>query len=1558
MSWDFAVDDLRKELKELKEKLAVQGVKIGEQESKLIKNEEDLKVAQDNYADTLYKASLLRKEADRALELEESLKRRNEELSNERNTRENVEQALRTANEEREKEAASVKETQYFLNQIASESSESRKERERLAAEKAKLDAQVRELQGELRRHEIAPPPPPKTPARPRASSLTHINKVVMLERDIEQIRASASSSEIDLKSTQEKLSKAQSDLIRIENEKAVLEKRLKDAEEKVKDARTDKSELQAELDFYREQCASGSREAELIARLEEEESKVTLLEQQLAQASRSSAMKRSIDQLQSQLDNEISRRQIAETREVMLVQEKEEALNELEDLKVSVREQDFFVQQRDTRIKELETRERLLREQLEITSANASSEHEGIAKITELENRIERIRAERDELTGHLEFVQLECRFKVEALEKALAERAANTPDDPRLQDHQSRIAQMAERVDTGKTHLQRLRIALSATLVTIQQLHSQSCIATSQEKAQTMEVDPSILCNDLDELLTDSSSLDSVVSSLQDNLRAKVEEAEHARVELVASLACKDDKIAELQLHLSDSSAVVRDEKERRTALEERVQELEVNLNTVRQELADALEHCERLEARQSSDASSNDTIRSLRKEVEELRSRVARRTEQIGLHQHDIKRLETNMRLMDERLEEVQGELEMAETTKAAMLEDCSTAREERDQAKKNLLQAELEVEQLAARVQGLEKETSKLQNDLAARDQRDQSVVSASIIERDARIADLAEKVKVSETALSDAQTQVAGLQKEIKEVQEAGKRSVEEQSKKMQDTELATSEELERRSSELQLLKQEVETSKLALCETEDALRATNEKYERATEEIEELKAELAAVKEAGEETSEAQIDVRMALDAKEKELERKEEQLRHLSYEFEALKTREEETSCMLESKQQELDICSAEVQRLSSELETTEAKQQEAATRLESAERQLAETSKQVEHLETEKADLLTRLAAFETESDKELTDSTALRSMLEEEREQYEQKVTKLEADIDSLRSAKEEQLRTSDSSTEEFKIRHQEITASLEETKAELAEQRVQYETLLEEHRKASACHEAEVVDLKHQLSSLSTEVENLQKSLQEEIDGRKHELAAHEEELCLAQDKQGAVADIESELKQDVQRYQDQLAEVRASLMSLQDENTTLQSEMDDLSGECHRAKLQSQSLERQLSSNNRELSELREELSHVREALSRSEKSGKTAEMNLLLFSQQNERTISSLRAQLKEHEKGAERIHKLQQIVGETREQISEMEGLLKAKCAEIEENDDKFIQLLKEKKKLTSKVESLTKKNNSLQNKLAAASSGPSKVTSPPPQEAHRQASALESGRPAPVLDLPSVHVERTTAAASSSSARPRLSKRPAPLESKTPEPSRRISGSKRRRESTPPIDELPVTTSIGKKRPLPDDSDSVRPMVEARFPDSYPSTSDSSSTPPMPSSSSTSALPSVPPTFEFTSTPRRRRTALHTGFTPVRGQAALRPTLSQPSPMRKTAAARAIQASSVISDVTNSPPRAKRHLTVDEDSNEPRVQKPAGKGWLGKIRGGANPLRSRQQPNTENRP
>ncbi|KAL5476523.1 hypothetical protein ACEPAI_3380 [Sanghuangporus weigelae] len=1473
MSWDFAADDLRKELKELKEKLAVQAVKVGEQETKIVRNEEELRISRENYADALNK---LRKEADRSLELEEELKRRTDELRNEKNTRENVEEALRSANEEREREAASAREAQHYLNRTAVESNDYREQREKLASEKAKLESQMRELQGELQRHQVAPPPPSKTPARPRASSLTNLNKVAMLEREIEQIRASASSSELDQRSTREKLSRVQSDLIRTENEKAALEKKLKDREQNVKDILSEKEDLQAEVDFYRERAGSQSHEDELLARLEEEEAKVALLEKQLTQASTSTHARHAFDQLQARLNNEVSQREDLEAREAQLVHDREEAFNEVDDLKRTVEELERAISQKESRISEYEIQCRTLQQLWDGAKQAAShSSNMGEEQIADMVNRIARIRAERDELKAHLDFVQMEAHFKVEALESKLANQ---TDNDTRLREYQSLHAQLDRWLNSER---RRLWTTMQAMVVTIQHLDSQN------EHLGLSALTP-ISCGD--------SAADSRETILEQQ----------------AALTLKEEEKNDLMLHLNDVTIALRKE----------------------------TEHCERLEARHSSDASHDAVIHSLKNEIEELRNKVMRRTEQIGLQQ--VKRLETNMRLTDERLEEALGELEMAETAKVAMLEDCSIAREERDQAKKALAQAELEIEWLYTRLHEVEKEARELHTTLAYMQEKADiaqndklSAMIGTVADRDTRIRTLEDKLDISETSLTRAHKQAGGLRRELKDLQESHHQSLEGLQKDLQSSRDAASEELEQRAQELQSLSEEVKGLKSAIGSTQSALDAKTEDCRRAFNEVEVLTSKLAeaeakitnhalpAEQSLGEERT-AHHETKRVLLAKEEELKECIGHLHRLTSELDTAKASRDESLRLLHSKERQLDASSAELNRLLAELEARDADRA-----------RLNEMGEIVLCLETEKADLVHRLAVFENETEKELSDSASLHSILEKERRLHEELTKKLESDLSSLKEEKEKHNNASESVETDLKARCEEILALLETTKAELEEKRELCDTLANEQQKTSSCREDEIVNLKQQVADLTSEIDSLQKSLQDEIDSRTRAAEAHKEELEAALDKQESLCAVESELRQTVEEYQQQLAEVRSNLMTLQDENTALQSELDNLSGECHRANLKSQALERQLASSGKGLSELRSDLMRLREALSQSEKSGKTVEMNLLLISQQNERTISSLRNQLKEHEKDAERIQKLQQIVGETREQISEMESLFKEKCAEIEENDDKFIQLLKEKKKLTGKVESLTKKNSALQKKLSTPSVEPS-----PPENSSRRRSAAAaptttpSGSTAPTA-LPTTE----TSAFSSSKAKAPEADHVCSPQPEIPRETRRISGSKRRRESSPPRDEIPATTSIGKKRPLPDDSDSGCAQVEARFPDAFKAGASNSTS--FPSSSSLPQMPSILLAAEFTSTPRARRTAPRSGFTLVRGQsAALRPTPSQPSPVKKSRAAQALQAATVISDITNSPPRSKRVFTTEPGSVEPRIERQAGKGWLRKIR------------------
>ncbi|THH11618.1 hypothetical protein EW145_g566 [Phellinidium pouzarii] len=1597
MSWNFREHDQREEIAELKNLLSVQGVQIGALESYLLKNNEELASSKQILEETTYK---LRKEADRTVELEDALNKRTDDLRNEKLTRENVENALRAAREELKNQATSTRDAEYLVNRLAQDANGTLEQQRKLLADKSKLESQVRELQGELQRQHLAPPPSMKTPSRSRASSLTNL-KVASLERDLAQIHASESSTRLSLESTKEKLTKVQSDLIRVENEKTVLEKKVAEKERMLQDALEDKSDFERELEFLRSQNGSAEREEQLLGRLEEEESKVALLEQQLSQLCQSKDTKRSADRLQNQLKNEIAKREAVEAREVELVQEKEEALNELENTKVLIQELNEEIREKNSCINGLQQEERTLREKLD----NASNPTTGSVEIDEdqvknMLDAIARLRSERDQLRSDLEFLQLEMHFKVQALEAKRPQENCNRQSSAELCVSQELVTMLSGKLDAGGHVARKMEVAMSALLITVQHLHGQndalrekfSVIVTSQDVTMSKSCEEIFALNSqLDEQKVEHSALNDTLANVQNVLQVKSQEVEQAS----AAIAAKDEEIAEVKLRLSDASNALEDEIDRRIALEQEVEQLESSSKTAQQELATALERCERLQATQMASLSSDGAARALAEEIKLLEGRVMRRTEQIGIHQHDIKRLETNMRLLEDRLEEVTGELDMAETEKAAMLEDCTTAREERDGAKRALEEVEIEVERLTALVKQSDDEASELRVRLTTMEGAANESVTAKneelvamtndIAERTSQINLLVDNLRSAETALSYARTQAADLKRELEAVRDSTAREVEELQSQMQDENAILSEKLAKHNDEIQCLIKELEVSKSSHQDTIAVLQSKDEELICSASEVQRLISELElavasqkesfAVLQSKEGQMEQHADEKQHLSseleaakanyqelvndlfAKERLMEEKTSELRHLTDDLEATKAGHHEVAQSLQLKDEELTRKANELKRLASELEAADEKQKEAADCLQLKAGEVDQMTERVSALEAERMELVARLAAFESHADGELDESTSLRSALEEERHRHEKEVKRLEDDIASLNTEMEKQSKSND----DLKVRQQEATTSLESTKAELEELRAVYDALLLNHKDASTSREKEANDLKQQIAKLTGEAELLQQSLQEEIDGRKQDLSVHEEDLKAAIDKQESSSDIESELRRDVQHYQEELTKVRESIMSLEDENTNLQSEMDNLSAECHRANLKSQSLEKQLTSNEKEILALRDELARVRDTLSQSQKSGNTAEMNLLLIGQQHERTISTLRAQLKEHEKDGERIQKLQLIVGEMKEQISEMECLLRAKCAEIEDNDDKFIQLLKEKKKLTSKVESLAKKNNSLQNKLAAASAGPStsagasKTQSPVSQGQLHQTPPTDRAPPnsiSPIVSAPTAIP--VTAASTSATAKTTFSSRATPSRTETPEPARRVSMTKRPRNITPPMDQTPSTSCIGKKRPLPDDADSVRAPVEARFAEANQQVAESSTLPTSTFSSipSIPSMPFMPSMSEAMSTPRHRRPAqaLRTGFTPVRGQETLRPTLSQPSPIRKSAT----NASVAIADVTNSPPKAKRHFTAEPGSTAPRVQKPAGKGWLGKIRGGVA-TRARQHPSTE---
>lgn len=91
----------------------------------------------------------------------------------------------------------------------------------------------------------------------------------------------------------------------------------------------------------------------------------------------------------------------------------------------------------------------------------------------------------------------------------------------------------------------------------------------------------------------------------------------------------------------------------------------------------------------------------------------------------------------------------------------------------------------------------------------------------------------------------------------------------------------------------------------------------------------------------------------------------------------------------------------------------------------------------------------------------------------------------------------------------------------------------------------------------------------------------------------------------------------------------------------------------------------------EIAALAEKLNLVQSSFQQSEQAAKATEIKLSFEIAQDEQTIASLRREVESLRGNAS----LQETIADLREKNEEMEQLLRAKCLEIEENDDRFIE-------------------------------------------------------------------------------------------------------------------------------------------------------------------------------------------------------------------------------------------------------------------------------------------
>ncbi|KII94276.1 hypothetical protein PLICRDRAFT_36532 [Plicaturopsis crispa FD-325 SS-3] len=1512
-SWNIGKDDVSEETQTLKNRLASKDTQCASLQGQLMKRDTELDELKTTLNETLHK---LAHEANRALKLERDYARCSEDLRNEKIHAQNAAEALTAAQDKIKAEELASRELQTAIDTLSHRSDAASASQLKLEREKATLEARVRELQVEAR-----PQRPPSTgiprPARARSSSVNNFN-TPNLEHELAEVRAASAKKDADLRSAGTKLARVQADLMKIENEKIAMEKEM---QRRILDLENSLEEKEDELEHFRAQGGgcSREREEELLQRIDEDEAKIAAMETLLGDAQNMDKMKMALQKTEQQLRAEIAKVSRSEATHVELVREKEAALDHLEDARTEIASLRQTVQEKQDSIAALRASEEDLKQKLAAAELARPSrldfsfddkstprpqrtaavvetpvKHDDEAVATYIERllgAVDRLRDERDGLRRDLQFVETENRFTIQALEAKIASTSTSTTElDTLKQQFAEASAREADILRTQEKHTQRANFAAKVAGVIIVRLQSQvdSLAVHAAESSERVETLQSQLAGSLEEAREKEASLAETTARLshvetqleaalldlraaetrQEELRAISESkelaAESNAEDVLAEQQATAETVKQLEDQITELNTALEDVETQRNSLNLQVTNLQSDLESAQQELVDAESRYSTLQMHQLSSMSASDATRALRQQIEELEMRVLRRTEQIGVHQHDIKRLETNLRLQEERITEMTAELETLGAQKEAMVEDCADAREARDEAVQRVDALEQEVESLEERVEALEVE-------------REQQVMAVVEV--------VADTVVRSRRALTDV-TNVAN-KRATEDVALARKAEdlAQHHAVVLKDLASVRSD----HADALQLLdKRQAIMSELqtSLRNSEDDARQITVALAMAQVSSRNHAAAFSASKAANN-TLQTRVDELSAL-----------LQSNDAGKEMEALQT-----------------LHAAEVSDLSARLEQSTSELQDAASRLADLQNRHDEIIR-----ESEEAKRLfdERLAALSSqiEAGEQLEhDLIQLRSDHTVEVQRLQERLDATEADAQQTKQAMADlelsNRQIVDELTQLKEDHERHLVQSSERTQAANKQFENELADLVSKHAE-------KLGDLQARLEHSEDEYARLQTRLQAEIDAHTKQQEVHTSELqALTERYQNANA-AETELRQELATVRGQAVRATLEIQSLQEDRASLQIETTNLEAEIQRSLSLTRFLESQVKESEVTIASLRSVIEQTKADLSHSEQSGKAIEMELTLQVAQHERLIAGLRREVST----LRAVPSLEGVVAELQEKNQEMEELLRNKCAEIEDNDDRFIEMLKEKKKLVAKVDSLTRKVTNLQTKVTAAKERESFTAAQSAPTSIISSRATQSPAVPPVPSLPpvramaSVPSARTPSASAGPAAHARATSGPSTVpRPKTPERSvhptvfkARTPERGRPSSSTPPTEtEMP---SAGKKRRLPDDFEEAEQPRQAIVADGLRSDS---------------------------STPRLRRviSGPHTGFTPVRHHAT-RTTPSQLSPIRRVTAG--MTRTHAIADVTNSP----RSFS----QANPSTAKASKRSWLGKIRNtGATP-------------
>ncbi|KAH7910446.1 hypothetical protein BJ138DRAFT_1065179 [Hygrophoropsis aurantiaca] len=1513
---DLGKYDVSEQTQAMKEKLSSQDTENAGLRSLLMKRDAELQDIKISMNETLHKLSV---EADRALRLETSLSQRSEELKTERTNSHNAESALLAAQEKLQTEQRAARDLEAMLDTLSRNSDTINDQYAKVEREKRTLETRVRELETNLHHMSQTVPQIPRRAGRPRSSSASNL-QVPVLEHELNDVKASLLQKDQRLRTTEDKLAQIQASFTQVENARIAADKLAQQRINELIANLEDKEEELKELKVTQGRDCSADREQELMERIEEDEAKIRALEAMLQRsADRPQA---ELDKVENRLRSEIEKVTLAEAQKLVLIREKEAALEESKESRKEVErlanalrhhEVSNIDKPCDTTMKD-GTRT----SQLQSSSQAYPLHHDERAPAEYIEvllSAVERLRGERSDLKRALDFSETESRVIREGLSAELL------TTRQQLIEIQRNVSLRNEVTQAKHQQSKQLQTTSAVFAITIGYLQSQilsleheilEAITSAKDlpsgESLRSREDEQASLQQLEELRTElgdttqrlvrseqqREELMTQITGLESDvcvLRNDVVLGTAAHKETRESLDRAEAQIAAL----SKSYQIIESE---RNSLNLQVNHLQSELTQAQDALSEAQYRIGSLQAQQLSSLSTAEVSLALREQIQELEDRVVRRTEQIGIHQHDIRRLETNLKLQEERIAEMMTELDVVGSQKEAMVEDCAEAREARDKAIQERELAEMEVERM-------EEQTECLTGGHHVELMTMVDLLSQAVSHSRQTTARLQQLVSRSLKTEDDAAKKISMLDATNTQLSEAmDQLNIEKQDIAARLTLMTSS--LANNANVSRIHDVENRDLTIAFAAVQLALRESTRKRDALHKTTLSLQTQVS--------------ELRDELGLKMVEAQSSKEELQALQAQHSTLSSQLDSTAVEHRTQMQELE------ERLKEQgLQHTKALDVLTSTR-NALEGQLGEAMNHAPHTgkSEELIDLEARLALANQQllQTQERYETTARRLCQVEE--EASRTTNDLQIHLDAVTSKLETQ-RELDAELAQVRADHSKELSSLQEelavTRTDLADATQAIakleglyqdaQTELVQNRQESA-ERSSLINEKHQkdLTALedklahesqalhirteesAREFEELHSQLQMEIEARKCDQDEFNTRL-----ETNAARLIEADrlllnVRETLSDTQSELQHREDEIVGLQEEKRSLQTEVTAIRAEMQRLASLTRFLENQVKESETTSSSLKTALEQMRLNLAQSEKSGKAAEINLALQAAQHEQIISALRRELT----SIRSQPNLQDIVSDLEEKNQELDDLLKSKCAEIEDYDDRILDSLKANKKLNMKVEVLTRKVQALQTKLASTKS----PLQPSPSN------EVIAGRPSVALGktLPQLPAE------SGPMTRSALIPTPNPsimARSKTPD----LKSPPVMNARTPERKEMweVASTSAGIKRRAPDDDER-----EGIPPEGHYHVTDSN--------------------LHRAITPRSRKVTLasQSGFTPVR-KSSSRTILGLPSPGRR--ATTSVTGEQVISDVTNSPRSASAQARALVSTSK--------RSWLGKIKGGA---------------